>query len=300
MEAYHVGMEQLSAKTAGHIAEVTGLSPKLLDERGIMSSGYLYHWQGVSRLKEHTLDFEELVLFLHLEGDHGVPMRVGGQVLEERSNPGGVIIAPQGYSADFVVNAVDTLTLHIDMKQWVGGMSDAVDPVTLRNISFSYAEQDDILRSCLLGIGEEARLVPKSRNLYCDSLVDAIMMRVLRNYSRESFRNFSKGGLSSLVLRRSIDAIEHGIEYGISLDELAVDANLSRWHFSRMFQQSTGMAPHRYLTWRRIEKAKELLRKTTMSIGEIALACGFSSQSHLSSVFVKYVNETPKSFRHGH
>lgn len=55
--------------------------------------------------------------------------------------------------------------------------------------------------------------------------------------------------------------------------------------FARQFREELGVSPHRYVTHARVERAKSLLAKTKRPLTEIALACGFSSQSHLATVF---------------
>jgi AraC family transcriptional regulator len=58
-----------------------------------------------------------------------------------------------------------------------------------------------------------------------------------------------------------------------------------------------GIAPYQYLLQQRIERAKQLLKQTELSIVEIALDCGFSSHSHLSKQFRSFTGVTPKTYR---
>ena len=68
------------------------------------------------------------------------------------------------------------------------------------------------------------------------------------------------------------DYISDRLEEELSLNELAAIAQLSPYHFSRAFKQSTGISPHQYVIQCRVERAKQLLRQGKMSIGEIAIA----------------------------
>ncbi|MGH7805748.1 MAG: helix-turn-helix transcriptional regulator, partial [Candidatus Binatia bacterium] len=81
------------------------------------------------------------------------------------------------------------------------------------------------------------------------------------------------------------------------LDELAAEAGASRFHFARAFREATGVPPHRYLTLRRIERAKELLLQTEIPLVDVALASGFASQSHFTLRFRETVGVTPRRFR---
>jgi AraC family transcriptional regulator len=83
----------------------------------------------------------------------------------------------------------------------------------------------------------------------------------------------------------------------ISLDELATEAQLSPYHFARMFKQSVGVPPRVYLTVLRIEKACELLEKTDLSVTEIALEVGYSSNQVLARVFLQHQHMSPTDYR---
>ena len=67
--------------------------------------------------------------------------------------------------------------------------------------------------------------------------------------------------------------------------------------FTRWFSAEFGVSPHRYVMQARIERAKSLLANTTRPLSEVALDCGFSSQSHLSTVFRRFTGRTPGRFR---
>ena len=83
----------------------------------------------------------------------------------------------------------------------------------------------------------------------------------------------------------------------ISIDDMAKNACMSKYHFSRLFKESTGESPYKYLCMYRIEKAKELLIKTSLSINEIALRTGFEDTSSFIYLFKKHVFVSPLQFR---
>jgi AraC family transcriptional regulator len=84
-----------------------------------------------------------------------------------------------------------------------------------------------------------------------------------------------------------------------SIDHLAEIAGLSPFHFSRAFKESFGRPPHRYQTWRRIEKAKELLAQCATSVTAIGVKLGFSDTSSFSTTFHKHTGTTPTAYRRG-
>jgi AraC-like DNA-binding protein len=97
-------------------------------------------------------------------------------------------------------------------------------------------------------------------------------------------------------LRRAKDLIDR--EYGRELDvpALAREADASRAHFIRSFKQAFGETPHQYLLRRRIERAKELLRSTGLSVTEVSIAVGFRSLGSFSTAFRALVGQSPSEY----
>ena len=73
--------------------------------------------------------------------------------------------------------------------------------------------------------------------------------------------------------------------------------SMSPQHFANLFRRSTGLAPHRYVLGRRIERAAHLLSTTNLSLADITLESGFASQSHFTDVFRKALGTTPRRYR---
>jgi AraC-like DNA-binding protein len=85
----------------------------------------------------------------------------------------------------------------------------------------------------------------------------------------------------------------------ITVTDMARVAGMSCFHFARLFKSTTGYSPHRYLTIRRLQTVNELFRQGDMRVSEIALATGFSDQSHLDGTIRKFCKEglLPEGFR---
>src|SRR5215468_4840007 len=107
----------------------------------------------------------------------------------------------------------------------------------------------------------------------------------------------SRGGLSPAVTRRVCDYIEGHLDQKIRLDGLAALTGLSTDHFARAFHQSVGVPPHAYLLRRRLEHVEHMLRETHVPLSEIALATGFSDQSHLARHFRRWAGMSPRQVR---
>jgi len=81
------------------------------------------------------------------------------------------------------------------------------------------------------------------------------------------------------------------------LSELSALAHMSAFHFARLFKQSTGLPPHRFVVGRRIGHAKELLVTDGASIAAIARIVGFRTPSHFTTVFRRSTGVTPSAYR---
>jgi AraC family transcriptional regulator len=98
-------------------------------------------------------------------------------------------------------------------------------------------------------------------------------------------------------LKRATEYMMANLAEPIGLADIAAAAGLSRMHFAQQFRATTGLRPHEYLLYRRIERAQELLSNSRESLVQIALDVGFKTQSHFTSVFARLVHETPNVWR---
>lgn len=98
-------------------------------------------------------------------------------------------------------------------------------------------------------------------------------------------------------LKRVVEYVDTNLSSKVSLLDLAAVAGLSRMHFACQFRAATGLRPHEFLLQRRICRAKELMRGTSMTIAEIALTVGFLTQAHFTTVFKRFVGYTPRQWR---
>jgi transcriptional regulator GlxA family with amidase domain len=99
-------------------------------------------------------------------------------------------------------------------------------------------------------------------------------------------------------LRRARDHVDRHFAEPLDLTVLAGQAGLSKFHFHRLFASAYGITPAAYVSQRRVERAQDLLRATTLSVTEVCHAVGFSSLGSFSSRFHEIVGETPRQFQH--
>lgn len=143
--------------------------------------------------------------------------------------------------------------------------------------------RDDAVKHIGLAMLAEMESGGAGGRVYGDALATALATHLLRNHNAwPQVAADRKGGLPKGALRRVRDFVDDNLATDIGLSEMAGVANLSRYHFSRQFKRSTGLPPHRYVIQRRVNRARELLSGTDLSVGDVASAVGFTHQSHLA------------------
>ena len=96
---------------------------------------------------------------------------------------------------------------------------------------------------------------------------------------------------------RVLEAIDDGLAGPLPLDALAALAGMPLLRFLRSFAHATGMTPHAWITERRLQRARRMLRSTNLPLAEIAAACGFTHQSHLGALLQREVAHSPAQYR---
>ncbi|MER9236514.1 AraC family transcriptional regulator [Mesorhizobium sp. M0622] len=135
--------------------------------------------------------------------------------------------------------------------------------------------------------------------IYASAVGLAIAARLLGHDHRpDPFRpKRNCGALPRWRLKRALEYIDANLAEPITLGDLAAVTGLSPMHFAAQFRISTGIRPHEYLLRRRIERARELLLQHDSSIVDVALSVGFQTQSHFTTVFKRFMDDTPHQWR---
>ena len=133
---------------------------------------------------------------------------------------------------------------------------------------------------------------------YVQALSVALLHELVRlEKSAGPSRTSARGGLATWQQRRVAEFIEEHLGDDVSLSDLAQLVRLSPFHFARAFKQSFGVPPHRYHIGRRMERAKDLLGMTALSVTEIGIDIGFHETSSFTAAFRKFTGHTPSDYR---
>jgi AraC family transcriptional regulator len=133
--------------------------------------------------------------------------------------------------------------------------------------------------------------------LYRDHLTYALASRLVSDRALAGRSGPSENRLPVPRLRRVVERIEADLSTDLDLKTLAAESGYSRNHFLRMFRAATGLTPHQYLLRVRVKQAQALLKDRSRRLIDVAFACGFSSDSHLSRTFHQLVGVTPSEYR---
>jgi AraC family transcriptional activator FtrA len=94
-----------------------------------------------------------------------------------------------------------------------------------------------------------------------------------------------------------VEWLQANLHTDITIERLALEANVSRRTLSRRFVEATGLSPHRWITSLRVRRGKDLLETTALSMEEIAEQCGFESGALLRHHFREQVKISPRTYR---
>jgi AraC family transcriptional regulator len=240
------------------------------------------------------------VLSFGLRGQAKVEWKRGGRLSRFVVAPGGFTIVPAGEDNSFCMDRpLQTLNLVYSPDQ-LHALADRECIPDSPTIEIAPVQHQTTQEVIALGQAFAGLLrAPRPGSvLYAETLWTQIAIQLLWSYSSLPRQCEARAErLSDPRLQRVIDYCHASLDSEVSLGELADVACLSPNYFLNALKKATGKTPHRFLTEIRVAKACELLRNPQISIVQVALAVGYSSQSHLTTVFGRLMKTTPASYR---
>jgi AraC family transcriptional regulator len=159
------------------------------------------------------------------------------------------------------------------------------------------AFNDEGLNS-LLGLLREELMRQQASPLFVQALAQMIAIHLARSYGVTDEESYSSSpSLPGHKLRQITNWMAEHLTEEFSLERLAAQAGLSRFHFQRLFKAATGVSPSRYHIDLRMNEARRLLRETKMSVIDVALEVGYANPSHFARLFRRETGLSPSDYR---
>ncbi len=261
-------------------------------------------WKGIKVELQHFGDFE---IQPHLIKEHRLIINLGKPVGFEWLKGGEWKRKTYPYGSFALQTDGD-----FNAPRWRGSfqfLSFALDPSFMDQLverDFSgkkivFTEQRGVADPAILHFGNlfrgELQAGAYAGKVYGETLTLAFSLYLLSRYATDQLKiDPPKGKLSARQLGTVLDYTQAHLARDLSLESIAEQANLSPFHFSRLFKQTTGHSLHQFIVHLKIERAKQLIAKRGLSLTEVAHLTGFYDQSHFIHTFKRTVGMNPKDF----
>ena len=277
--------------------------PRPVPGMGKISSGHFWRGLRLEGISVGPGELDEGHFTQHFIGVVGSEVRIenswaGSRRWSRQYFPGNVALLPAivPYAARWeAFKKVTGLFLDPDLLSAASGEPPGIQ-IELRP---AVAPQSDaLLADLVLTLRREVQAGFPGGALYGESLGIAIAAHLVRSYAVATCRAADpRGGLPPDELRRIEEYVEENLARNLSLHDLSQQLGMNVYFFVRAFKRSTGVPPHQYVLRRRVERAKAFLLNPGISIADIALRCGFATQSHLTATFNRLTSLTPGEYR---
>jgi len=217
--------------------------------------------------------------------------RFGADHVTHRGGRGSVNVLPAGMPYTYACEG-ERETLHLSIG--IGAGDDGERPASLRPL---FAAADPLIVSIGTALLNEATAEARDR-LYGETMATALRAHLVHRYGiAAAIPTREASCIPRRAMQRVLEFIDAHLADNLGLGEMARVARMSRTRFLIDFKQTTGMSPHRYVTERRVERAKALLARRDLALAEIAYRSGFASQAHFSTAFRRATGTTPARYR---
>ncbi len=285
----------LDMSTEEALAQVFPQFPVLTSKTAGWNDIYLaYDYQLPGETPEVSGLQHGIAIFTEVPTPIKAERKLGEVSRSELVKQGDVVIVPAGTTNQTQwFDSGGVIMLGFEPEIFARAIYDLVEPEKIE-LTPHFVTPDPLI--CQLGLTLKAELVTNGlgSKLYAETIANLLIVHLLQHYSTKKpvIKEYS-GGLPKYKLQQVIDYINAYLEQPLGLEELAQVVQMSPAYFSRLFKQSTGLAPHQYLIQCRVNRAKELLIKGN-AIADVAYKVGFANQAHLNYHFKRLLGVTPK------
>ncbi|MEL6910664.1 MAG: AraC family transcriptional regulator [Cyanobacteria bacterium J06629_2] len=263
---------------------------------GLEGRGFVHARHPICEYPEHL--YLQHSILVYLQPQYISLRKIGEAMQPENISFGDVAIIPARINhwekIESPVSELIVLTIEPDTLNRLAREKISSDCVELQP---TFAQPNLLIQSIALDIKAEFDSGKYDRR-YAESLFDALSMHLLRHYClKEHQFESTNSGLPPHKLKQALQYIHQNLDGNIKINDIAMRLGISQYYFCRLFRESTGIAPYRYVIQQRVSKAKQLIEENELSLLAVAIECGFSSQSQMTHHFRRLVGITPKAYR---
>ena len=234
------------------------------------------------------------VFVVHVGGKPDTRLWESDHWSNARSIPGCATIVPAGRTTGWRIDGeLDVVTVSVPTAQIRN--PHAVDH--FRQMRFAFVDPLGIALTRQI-LGELYATQTPERQSYVGTLLDALKAHTLRGPAVTCEAVFPSADFSAYRIHHIMNEILARPEENHCLEALAAHAGLTPSHFCRVFKRATGATPHQFVMKARLDRARDLLGQSGLSVAQVADMTGFTSQSHFTRAFRQYSGTTPSGWRH--
>ena len=276
----------------------------LVPEAPLLSSAHI-PWEGLL-LEEHSTAPREtplrqtlnVFLALHTGGSIRQDWRNAGKYHPTLTTTGSAHLLTPGPERSLAHrDQLDCIVLSIEPSSFRRALEDL--PGSEGNeLTERLAFEDPQIAGLIGTLHAKTKSGAPTGRLFGQSIATALAVYLAQRYSSSPLGlRRHRGGMPGTRLNRVLEYIAAKLHEDLSLAALAEVAGMNPYYFSRLFKQSTGLSPHRYVLEQRISRAQQFLRSSDMTIFEAGVRTGFADQGHFSKVFRRFVGVSPTEYR---
>lgn len=286
----------LDCTQTGSLAQIFP-RPSLLSSHEAQWNGMYLEFQCQPPMEVPEYSYQQHIITIPTRYGVEVEEIVEGKTQVDSFYAGDINVAPLSLSRRYrLQQEFEGIHLILEPELIDYAAPELVNPDTIELVPH-FIKADPLIHRMAITLKTELERNGSGSKLYAESAATFLAVHLLQHYTtRKPKRKAHTGGLSHCQLKQAVDYIHDRLAEEICLDQVAGYLGLSRYYFCRLFKQSTGLSPYQYVIQCRVKRAKQLLKRGDLSLGDVALACGFTHQSHLHRHFKRLTGVTPKRF----
>lgn len=265
-------------------------------------------WEGVT-VDRHTWPsggqassppLEHDVIAMRISGNVRLTQTCGGRTHSSTASPGNITLDPRGMESRWSWDQPGEVAI---VRVPTGLLADAAQatlrtPLAQTELENCYGRRDPFVQRVIALLLDELALpAHPGQTFITQALSSALACHMLHRYNAHDGRAAPlPSALHARAVLRVREFIEQNLHEPVSLDTLAAVANVSRFHFARVFRESTGVSAMVYLEQVRIARAQALIRTGRLPLAQIASQVGFVDQSYFTKRFRLATGMTPAAY----